>query len=261
VRLKLALAVVLVLALGAGPSSHAQQQVPTGRLLFAQQQVPPARLLLAPSTPLPRDGTYIANDRVAFAVDHRGDQVRMRFLDNDEVFYLTSEMASLGGRVLKYDTGATALQVTGWGALTLYTTQAKGGLPAEYNEDMQNVDPPPIGAKDVKAFAAQLASDLSANEDFAIGFAADWDNLVHSDELRMLGCDAMRNVAYALKDLAKAGRRSRISDRIHIIRIIRGAKPGVTMQKGILAVTIAPQNGPSARPSSLAIVEALQAAL
>jgi len=248
VRLQLALAVVWTLAFGAERPAEAQQP-------------PPARLLLAPAMPLPRDGAYVANDRLAFAVDHRGDQVRLRFLDNDEVFYLSSEMASLGGRVFKYDTGTTALQVTGWGGVTLYTADAKGGLPAEFNDAMQNVDPPPVSAQDVKAFAAKLAEDLSAAEDFAVGFAADWDNLAQSDELRALGCDAMRNVTYALKDLVKAGRRTRISDRIHIIRVIRGAKPGVTMQKGILAVTIAPQNGPSARPSSLAIARAIEAAL
>jgi Domain of unknown function (DUF4908) len=246
VRLQLFLAVALSLALGENPR------------VFAQRSPPPTRLLLTPSTPLPRDGTYIANDRLAFAVDHRGAQVRLRFLDNDEVFYLSSETAPLGGRVLKYDTGATALQVTGWGGITLYTVQAKGGLPVEYDDETPNVDAPPVAGSEVKAFAAKLAQDLSAAEDFAVGFAADWDKLAQSDELRALGCDAMRNVAYALKDVAKTGRRSVISDRVHIIRVIQGTKPGVTMKNGILAVTIAPQLGPSARPSSLAIARALQ---
>jgi hypothetical protein len=226
----------------------------------AQPAPPQPHLLLAPTTPLPRDGTYIANDRLAFVIDHFRDQVRLRFLDDDEVFYLSSEPAPMGGRVLKYDTGATALQVTGWGGLTLYTMQARNGLPAEYNDAVQSVDPPAVGANDVKAFAAKLAQDISASEDFAIGFAADWDNLARVDQLRALGCDAMRNVTYALKQLGKSGRRSIISDRIHIIRVIQGTKPAVTMQKGILSVTIAPQMGPSARPSSLAIVQTLQAA-
>jgi hypothetical protein len=225
---------------------------------LAQRPPPPSRLLLAPSTPLPRDGTYIANDRLAFAVDHRDNQVRLRFLDNDEVFYLTSEMAPLGGRVLKYDTGATALQVTGWGGITLYTVQAKGGLPAEYDDETPNVDAPPVAGSEVKAFAAKLAQDLSADEDFAVGFAADWDKLAQSDGLRTLGCDAMRNVAYALKDVAKTGRRQVISERVHIIRVIQGAKPGVTLRNGILAVTVSPDLGPSARPSSLAIARVLQ---
>jgi hypothetical protein len=248
VRLQLTLGLALALVFGTGLDASAQQ-------------LPAAtHLLLTPSTPIPRDGTYIANDKLAFVIDHSADQVRLRFLDNDEVFYLSSEPASLGGRVLKYDTGDTALQVTGWGALTLYTMQAKSGLPAEFNDAVQSVDPAPVAAKDVKLFAAKLAQDLSASEDFAIGFAADWDNLARLDELRALSCDAMRNVTYALKDLANSGRRALISDRVHIIRVIQGSKPAVTMQKGVLTVTIAPQLGLSARPSSLAIARALQAA-
>ncbi|HEY4265802.1 MAG TPA: DUF4908 domain-containing protein [Micropepsaceae bacterium] len=245
-RLQLSLGLSLALVLGAGLGASAQE-------------LPAAHLVLTPSMPLPRDGTYIANDKLAFVLDHYGNQVRLRFLDNDEVFYLSSEPASLGGRVLKYDTGDTALQVTGWGGLTLYTMQAKGGLPAESNDADQSVEPAPVGPKEVKAFAAKLAQDLSASEDFAVGFAADWDNLAKIDELRALGCDAMRNVTYALKELADSGRRALISDRIHIIRVIQGPKPAVTMQKGILTVTVAPQLGLSARPSSLAIVQVLRA--
>jgi hypothetical protein len=50
-------------------------------------------------------------------------------------------------------------------------------------------------------------------------------------------------------------------DRIHIVRVIQGLKAGVVVQKGILLITIAPQMGLSARPSSLAIARALQGAL
>ena len=236
----------------AGSAGHAQQ---------ASLQPPPGRLLLTPSSPLPKDGTYIANDKIGFTVDHQAGQVRMRFVENDEVFYLTSEAAPMGGRVLKYDTGALALQVTGWGGLTLYTASAKGGLPAEFVDVPMSVDPPPVAAKDMKAFAFKLAQDLSSGNDFAIGFAADWDRLAQSDTLRALICDAMRNATYALEQIAKSNKRGAVAERLHIVRVLQGAQPGVSVQKGILAVTIAPQEGAGARPSSLAIMRALQAAL
>ena len=138
------------------------------------QDSPPSRLIGA-LQPLPRDGTYVANDRLTFVVDRRGDSVRLRFDGGDEVFYLSSEAAPMGGRVLKYDTGAVALKVAGWGAVTLYTAADKNGLPAEFSDMPQNVDLPSIGEKDVKPFAAKLAQELSSREDFALGFAADWD--------------------------------------------------------------------------------------
>ena len=253
-KLPLSIAVALALVVGASFAALAQQA--------SLQPPPPAsRLLLTPSVPLPKDGTYIANDKVGFTVDHQGGQVRMRFVDSDEVFYLTSEAAPMGGRVLKYDTGAVALQVTGWGGLTLYTATAKGGLPAEFVDVPMSVDPPPVAAKDMRSFAAKLAQGLSTGNDFAIGFAADWDNLAQSDMLRGLICDAMRNAAYALEDVAKSAKRGIVADRLHVVRVLQGARPAVTVQKGILAITIAPQEGNGARPSSLAIRRALQGTL
>lgn len=253
-KLPVSIAVALALVLGASAAAFAQQA-------SLQPSPPPGRLLLTPSAPLPRDGTYIANDKVSFTVDHQGGQVRLRFLDSDEVFYLTSEAAPMGGRVLKYDTGVVALQVTGWGGLTLYTTTASGGLPAEFVDVPMLVDPPPVSAKDMKSFAAKLAQELSTGNDFAIGFAADWDNIAPSDTLRALMCDAMRNATYALEGIAKSAKRGVVADRLHIVRVLQGTRPGVTLQKGILAITIAPQDGNGARPSSLAIRRVLQGGL
>jgi hypothetical protein len=253
VKLSLAIAAGLCVAAGVSLGAFAQQAL--------LQPPPTGRLLLTPSSPLPKDGTYIANDKVGFTVDHQGGQVRMRFVDNDEVFYLTSEAAPMGGRVLKYDTGTVALQVTGWGGLTLYTTAAKGGLPAEFVDVAMSVDPPPVAAKDMKSFAAKMAQDLSAGSDFAIGFAADWDRIAQSDLLRGLMCDAMRNATYALQEIAKSKKRTVVADRLDVVRVLQGAKPGVSLQKGILAITIAPQQGAGARPSSLAIMRALQGTL
>ncbi len=247
VRLLVSFAFALALVGGAGFAVAAQDSAPS-RLIGASQ-------------PLPRDGTYVTDDRLTFVVDRRGDSVRLRFDGGDEVFYLSSEAAPMGGRVLKYDTGAVALKVAGWGGVTLYTAAAKSGLPAEYSDMAQTVDLPPIGEKDVKPFAAKLAQELSSREDFALGFAADWDIVGKSEVLRTLACDAMRNATYALESVAKTASRIRLFDRIHIVRVVQGPKAGVTVQKGILLITIAPQMGLSARPSSLAIARAMQAVL
>jgi hypothetical protein len=141
VRLLVSSIVALALVSGAGFAVAAQDNAPS-RLIGASQ-------------PLPRDGTYVTDDRLTFVVDRRGDSVRLRFDGGNEVFYLSSEAAPMGGRVLKYDTGAVALKVAGWGGVTLYTAAAKSGLPAEYSDTAQTVDLPAIGEKDVKPFAAK----------------------------------------------------------------------------------------------------------
>ena len=248
-RLSVLFALAVALLGGAGFSASAQQLPPS------------PRPLLTPATPMPRDGTYMAGDTLSFVIDHRNGRVRIRFGDSDEVFYLSSEAAPLGGRILKYDTGTTALQVTGWGGVTLYTAEAQSGLPAEYADVVQNVDPTPVEGKDVKIFASHLAQELSFREDFAIGFAADWGDLAQTETARVLGCDAMRNATYALQRVAKTDKRAAVADKVHIVRVMQGDRPGAGYKKGVLTVTYASKAGLAGRPSSLAITKVLMAAL
>ncbi len=220
----------------------------------------PSPALIAPQQ-IPRDGTYTAGDMTEFMVDHHGDQVRLRFSGSDEVFYLSSEAAPLGARVLKYDNGDPALRVAGWGGVTLYTPQEKTGLPAEYSDVVHNVDPPPVPAKDVKRFAAGLAHELNSAGDLIIGFAADWNVLAGSAGVRELVCDAMRNTTYALEEVATGPARIAIADHVHVVHIIEGNRIFALLKGGVLTVMVAPKMGEAGRPSSLAIAHALHAGL
>jgi len=228
---------------------------------FTAEEAPP-RLLLPPVAPMPADGRYLAADRLRFMIDHDEDQIRLRFIGSDEVFYLSSEPAPLGGRVLKYDSGDVALQVAGWGGVTLYTAEEKEGIPAERADDADDFDPKPVAAKDLKAFAAKLAQSIVADLDFAVGFAADWDRLAlaSAEKARALAVDSMRNAAYAVALVAKSPKRG-IADKFHLVRVVEAAQPGLKLQEGTLTVAYAPQLGPQGRPSSLAIARVLEAAL
>jgi hypothetical protein len=222
------------------------------------EETPAVKLLLPPLAPAPADGRYLADDQLRFMIDVVGDQIRLRFTDSDEVFYLTSEPAPLGGRVLKYDTGEVALQVAGWGGLTLYTEDERGGIPAEKADDQtDHFQPASVAAKDVKNFALKLAQGLEQAHDFGVGFAADWDELAQGDGTRALAVDSMRNAAYALDKLAEGPEREAIADRFHLVRVMAGPEPGVKMQDGALVISYAPEGGPSARPSSRAISRVL----
>jgi hypothetical protein len=218
----------------------------------------PERLPLS-AAPIPEDGLYEAGDNLHFVIDHLDGRVRLRFLRSNEVFYLASEPAALGGRVLKYDTGDVALQVTGWGGVTLYTEDAKSGVPVERADASNAVDPVPVAAGDVKATAAELAEELNVADDLAVGFAADWGSLA-DDGVRKLAVDSMRDATYAVERTVGGREHSAIADRLHIIRVVAGAKPGASFGKGVLTVTYAPREGPAGRPSSLVIRRVLAAA-
>jgi Domain of unknown function (DUF4908) len=219
---------------------------------------PSVRLLLPPLAPAPANGRYMADDQLRFMIDLQNDQIRLRFLDSDEVFYLTSEPAPLGGRVLKYDTGEVALQVAGWGGLTLYTEDDSGGVPAERADDQSDdFHPAPVAGKDVRGFALRLAQDLEQTHDFGVGFAADWAEIEQGDGVRALAVDAMRNATYALSRLGAGPQREAIAERFHLVRVTAAAEPSVKMQDGVLVVSYTPEGGPSARPSSRAISRVL----
>ena len=221
---------------------------------FGAEEAPAARLLLPPVAPGPSDGRYLADDQLRFMIKVENDQIRLRFMDSDEVFYLTSEPAPLGGRVLKYDTGEVALQVAGWGGLTLYTDSERGGIPAERaDDDIAGFEPAPVIARDVRGFALKLAQGLEQTHDFGIGFVADWDELTQGDGVRALAVDAMRNAAAALDRLAAGPERAGIADRFHLVRVTAAPEPGVKMQDGVLIINYTPEGGPSARPSSRVI--------
>lgn len=216
------------------------------------------RLLLPPLAPAPADGRYMADDQLRFRIDLQDDQIRLRFVDSDEIFYLTNEPAPLGGRVLKYDTGEVALQVAGWGGLTLYTEDDRDGVPAERADDESDgFEPAPVAAKDVKGFALKLAQGLAVAHDFGVGFAADWDELTQGDGVRALAVDAMRNAAYAIGKLASGPERGAIADRFHVVRVTAAPEPGAKVEDGVLVISYTPEGGPSARPSSRAIERVL----
>jgi hypothetical protein len=217
------------------------------------------RALMTPATPAPEDGHYLAGENIEFWIDHQDENVRLRFADNEEIFYLGSEPSSLGGRVLKYDTGDVALAVSGWGGVTLYTNEVPGGIPAERMGEAPNLDPRPVPARETQTFAANLARELATGESLAVGFAADWDRISRGNRTRALAIDSMRNATYALAELAETPEsKSANADRIKIIRIIPSDKSGVSVVNGTVTVTFDANGEPSERPSSRAILKAIE---
>ncbi len=237
-----------------------------------QGQTPAQSRIAVPAKTVPENGLYFANDALRFLIDHANNQVRLRFLGNDEVFYLSSEPANLGGRLLKYDTGDTALMIAGWGGVTLYTESEPNGLPAERTGDGSALDPQLVGGSRIKRFAAELSQSLSDRFNIAIGFAANWEKLAKDDHMRALASESMRNAAQALEHLVRErGGRTRVA-RISIVRVVEGPTPAVKTGGNILTVVFAPDAGANAaqavgptqalagRPSSLAIAKALMSA-
>ncbi len=231
-------------------------------LASAQEgDVPAWRLDITPAVPAPEDGHYYAADGVEFWVDHNGEgeNARLRFVGEDEIFYLTTDPSTLGGRVLKYDTGDVALAVSSWGGVTLYTRGAPNGLPAERMGDAPPLDPEPLNAGEVQDFAQTLARTLEERDSLSIGFAANWDRISRVNRVRALAADSMRNATNALAELASvAETKSEYAERIKVIRIIASNSTDIRVIDDTVTISLNANGGPWERPSSRAIIEAIE---
>src|SRR5438046_8173699 len=95
-------------------------------------------------------GTYLAGEKAQFELATAGSNYLLRCDGSPEVFVIIPGSAAMGGRVLRYDSGQTALQVAGWGGVTLYTDSYPEGLPAVRTGDAAAFSPIAASADDIQ---------------------------------------------------------------------------------------------------------------
>jgi hypothetical protein len=160
--------------------------------------------------------------------------------------------------VLKYDSGVTAIQVTGWGGMTLYTDAEPNGVPAEWSSDTL---PPSLGTvslTDMQNAAEDEAGHLAYSRRVRLNFSADWNVLAGDATLRTLAFDAMENAARGLdRFTANPAARAIFVQKIDSIRVEPGTKPTIRLAGKMLVVTFNNQHGYAGRASSRAIAHAL----
>lgn len=199
-------------------------------------------------------GSYSAGDNIAFSLDLYGGKYLLRFDGNPEIFALQVDRVALGGRVLKYDTGATALRVSVWGGMTLYTEAAPGGLPATRTGDFSALPHPAVSVSDLEAALRDEASHLAYTQRISVHFAAPMDG----DAARALAFDSLANIDGGIgRIVANPAGHAAFVKRVQMVRLAQGDKPGVSLSGRVLTVMFDPTQGPAGRPSSRAIAVAL----
>jgi hypothetical protein len=207
-------------------------------------------------------GTYLAADKIAFSLDADGANYLLRFDGSPEVYVLYTDNASLGGRVLKYDSGETALQVSGWGGITLYTDPDPRGLPAVRTGDSAAPAPPTTSVSDIQNAAQDDAEHLAYVRRLNLAFTADWSAIADNPAARACALDAMDNAARGLdRFAASAASREAVTRRVNMVMLSVAVRPAVMMNGKTLVVTFDPKRGFVGRASSRAIARALKTLL
>jgi hypothetical protein len=242
--------VVLSLSLVAVPAALAQPDAGPG--------MPPgmASRLAAQRVGAIQPGLYSAGDRDSFTLEPYGaNKYLLRFADNPENFVLTMERGSLGAKALKYDTGTTALRVSIWGGMTLYTQDAPQGLPTTFQNDAPAPAPLAISANELTTAFGDEASHLVYVENIALKFSADPAILSADAETRGRAFDALTNAATGIERFiaAQPSGRTALSRRINSVKVAEGGKPTIAITGQTLLVSFVPGEGYEGRASSLAI--------
>jgi hypothetical protein len=199
-------------------------------------------------------GSYSAGDQYGFSLESFGSRYLLRLDGNPEIFALAVDRVAPGGRVLKYDTGATALRVSAWGGVTLYTETAPGGLPATRTGDFIAAPRLPVSASDLQTALRDEGEHLAYTQHVTLHFAAP----VGGEAERTAVFDLLANIDAGIERLlANPAGRAALAKRVQTVKLAQAAKPGLSLSGRTLTVTFASSLGPAGRPSSRAISVAL----
>jgi len=207
-----------------------------------------------------RPGIYSTGDgSTVFTLEPYNDKYLLSFQNSPEIFVLSVEHGSLGARVLKYDTDTTAIRVSVWGGMTLYTHDAPGGVPATRQGDA----PPPVqlavSQPDLQTALQDEARHLAYVQNVDLRFSADPSVLSADPETRGRAFGALVNAATGIERFLTSLPTARqiFVKRVNSVKLAEGGKPTVTLTGQTLLVSFVPGEGHEGHASSLAIQEEL----
>jgi len=201
-------------------------------------------------------GTYQAGDR-HFSLDRYQNAFLMRFAGQPEIFVLYANYGAMGSRVLQFDSGAIAIQVAGWGGMTLYTDDHPEGLPTSRVGDSSVPVLPAISMQQIQSAADDETSHLAYVRGLKVNFFAD-QNALADNGIRALAFDTMENAARGIdRFTTNPTARATFAQRISSVRIAVADKPYIKIDNRVLIVSFNPRTGYFGRASSNAISSAL----
>ncbi|MFO1248677.1 MAG: DUF4908 domain-containing protein [Alphaproteobacteria bacterium] len=232
---------------------------------WAQPDAPPgtppgmaSRLAAERVGPL-QPGLYSAGDGNFMLAPYGVGKYLLRFSDRSENFVLTMDRGSLGAKLLKYDTGTTAIRVSVWGGMTLYTSDAPQGVPATYQGKAPAPDTLAVSAGELQTAFGDEASHLTYVQNIAIKFSADPAVMSADAETRGRAFDALTNAATGIERFLAANSAAHrvLAKRITNVKVAEGGKPTITLSGQTLLVSFVPGEGHEGHASSLAIQQEL----
>lgn len=201
-------------------------------------------------------GTYQAGD-TKFTLDRYQNAFLMRAVGQPEIFVLYANYGSMGARVLQYDSGVMAIQVTGWGGMTIYTDDHPEGVPTARIGDSTPPILPAVSLGQIQSASEDETAHLSYTRGLKLSIQTD-PNALTDNAVRALAFDTLENAARGIdRFTGSPAARNAFSQRINSVKILVADKPYIKITDRTLIVTFNPHTGFFGRASSKAISFAL----
>lgn len=203
-------------------------------------------------------GEFVAGDSQRFTLARYRGEFLMRLAGDPETYVLYADYGSMGGRVLRYDSGAVAIQVAGWGSMTIYPDAKPDGLPAMRTGDAQSLSIGSVSQAQLLGAAEDEASHIAYVSGVRISFTADWNSYSGDSAWRAQLYDTLENTSRGIIRLsANPAARAAFAQRISTVHFQISNKPLIQITGRTLIVTFNPRQFYMGRASSRAIAFAL----
>ena len=205
-------------------------------------------------------GFYSVGDAGSFVLMPYGpSRYLLRFGGTKEEFVLSLARSSLGARILRYDTGDTAIRVSVWGGMTLYTEGNPGGLPATREGDAPSGGQLALTAGELQTAFRDETGHLTYVQNVNVTFSADPAVLQADPQTRGHAFDALTNAASGIEHFLASlpGMRTLFAHKVNSVKVAQGGKPTITLLGNTLLISFVPGEGHEGHASSLAIQQEL----
>ena len=220
-------------------------------------QLQRARLMLGSagqtvSLPVAR---FRIDDGRAFVLDRRTPRALLRFDDNPEVWVLAESPGPRGDEIYFNDTGEPILRLTRMGGVTVFTPRRPQGAAATTSGGAAALRLTSIGAAGLSQKLARCGAHVSYVVGRSIRFVAFAADPV-SDGLIV---DTAGVAEKAIELVARRSGGQLLLAHLRTVDILRGAHPGVRLNGAVLTISVVPSLLYVGRPSSAAIMRAIEA--
>ena len=192
-------------------------------------------------------GRYEMDEGGGFVLDRSTPRPLLKFEDSTEIWVLQPAPGPRGDTIYRNDLGEPMIRATKLGGMTVFTETRPDGSAAALDGASPPLRIAPLSPAALfnRFYQASVRASRAAQHQVTFENREDAEPATSA-----LLADAAAVASQAVVEMASRPADKTLIARLVDVVIAQGPKPNVTMQKGVLTVTVVPTQGIAGRPSS-----------